>query len=159
AARARPRPRAAPPVRQRSPALTCPEHLRMGALSGDGSRFDELLQIFPRLGERLGQRGGSLSGGEQQILAIARALMGDPKLLLLDEPTEGIQPSIVDEILEQLLGINARFGVTMILVEQNVDFASAFAQRAYTMLKGEITEELRPEALYEPPVTADSLGV
>src|SRR5206468_1743741 len=150
-----------PQGREIFPALTVRENLRMGALSGVGSRFDELLQIFPRLGERLGQRGGSLSrdgedllltpreataalgkrlgqrggslsGGEQQILAIARALMGDPKLLLLDEPTEGIQPSIVDEILEQLLGINARFGVTMILVEQNVDFASAFAQRAYT---------------------------
>src|SRR2546427_583274 len=140
-------------------SLTVRENLRMGALSGDGSRFAELLQIFPRLGERLGQRGGSLSGGEQQILAIARALMGDPKLLLLDEPTEGIQPSIVDEILEQLLGINARFGVTMILVEQNVDFACAFAQRAYTMLKGQITEELRPEALYDPRVIADYLGV
>ena len=148
-----------PQGREIFPALTVRENLRMGALSGDGSRFDELLQIFPRLGERLGQRGGSLSGGEQQILAIARALMGDPKLLLLDEPTEGIQPSIVDEILEQLLGINARFGVTMILVEQNVDFASAFAQRAYTMLKGEITEELRPEALYDPRVIADYLGV
>src|SRR5216117_348363 len=148
-----------PQGREIFPALTVRENLRMGALSGDGSRFDELLQIFPRLGERLGQRGGSLSGGEQQILAIARALMGDPKLLLLDEPTEGIQPSIVDEILEQLLGINARFGVTMILVEQNVDFASAFAQRAYAMLKGEITEELRPEALYDPRVIADYLGV
>ena len=148
-----------PQGREIFPTLTVRENLRMGALSGDGSRFDELLQIFPRLGERLAQCGGSLSGGEQQILAIARALMGDPKLLLLDEPTEGVQPSIVDEILEQLLGINARFGVTMILVEQNVDFASAFAQRAYTMLKGEITEELRPEALYDPRVIADYLGV
>src|SRR2546427_784858 len=148
-----------PQGREIFPTLTVRENLRMGALSGDGSRFDELLQIFPRLGERLAQRGGSLSGGEQQILAIARALMGDPKLLLLDEPTEGIQPSIVDEILEQLLGINARFGVTMILVEQNVDFACAFAQRAYTMLKGQITEELRPEALYDPRVIADYLGV
>src|SRR6059036_1097220 len=148
-----------PQGREIFPSLTVRENLRIGALSGDGSRFDELLQIFPRLGERLAQRGGSLSGGEQQILAIARALMGDPKLLLLDEPTEGVQPSIVDEILEQLLGINARFGVTMILVEQNVDFASAFAQRAYTMLKGQITEELRPEALYDPRVIADYLGV
>jgi len=135
-----------PQGREIFPTLTVRENLRMGALSGDGSRFDELLQIFPRLGERLAQRGGSLSGGEQQILAI-------------DEPTEGVQPSIVDEILEQLLGINARFGVTMILVEQNVDFASAFAQRAYTMLKGQITEELRPEALYDPRVIADYLGV
>src|SRR5205809_123363 len=148
-----------PQGREIFPTLTVRENLRMGALSGDGSRFDELLQIFPRLGERLAQRGGSLSGGEQQILAIARALMGDPKLLLLDEPTEGIQPSIVDEILEQLLGINARFGVTMILVEQNLDFACAFAGRAYTMLKGQITEELRPEALYDPRVIAEYLGV
>ena len=149
-----------PQGREIFPGLTVRENLRMGALwGGDESRFEELLRIFPRLGERLGQRGGSLSGGEQQILAIARALMGDPKLLLLDEPTEGIQPSIVDEILEQLLGINARFGVTMILVEQNLDFACAFAGRAYTMLKGQITEELRPEALYDPRVIAEYLGV
>src|SRR5437016_13793963 len=97
-----------PQGREIFPALTVRENLRMGALSGDGSRFDELLQIFPRLGERLGQRGGRLSGGEDQILAIARALMGHPKLLLLDDPTEGIQPSNVDEILEQLLAINTR---------------------------------------------------
>jgi branched-chain amino acid transport system ATP-binding protein len=148
-----------PQGREIFPALTVRENLRMGALAGTGSRFDELLQIFPRLSERLGQRGGSLSGGEQQILAIARALMGDPQLLLLDEPTEGVQPSIVDEILEQLLGINARFGVTMILVEQNLEFASAFAQRAYTMLKGQITEELTPEGLYDPRVIAEYLGV
>src|SRR5439155_26302739 len=89
-----------PQGREIFPGLTVRENLRMGALwGGDESRFEELLGIFPRLGERLGQRGGSLSGGEEQILAIARALMGDQKLLLLDEPTEGIQPSIVDEIL------------------------------------------------------------
>src|SRR2546427_9953121 len=108
-----------PQGREIFPALTVRENLRMGALSGDGSRFAELLQIFPRLGERLGQRGGSLSGGEQHILAIGRGLMGDPKLLLLDDPPEGSQPSIVDEILEQLLGVDARFGWAMILVGEH----------------------------------------
>jgi len=150
-----------PQGREIFPGLTVRENLKMGAVGGGGppSRFDELLEIFPRLGERLEQRGGSLSGGEQQILAIARALMGDPKLLLLDEPTEGIQPSIVDEILNQLLGINTRLGVTMILVEQNLEFACEFAQRAYTMLKGQITEELEPESLNDPRIIAEYLGV
>src|SRR3989442_9380712 len=149
-----------PQGREIFPGLTVRENLRMGALwGGDGSRFEELLRIFPRLGERLGQRGGDLSGGEQQILPTAPALIGDPKLLRLDEPTDGVQPPTVDESLEQLLGINARFGGTMILVERNVDLPCAFAQRAYTMLKGQITEELRPEALYDPRVIADYLGV
>jgi branched-chain amino acid transport system ATP-binding protein len=144
------------------PALTVRENLRMGGLGASGgraARLAELLERFPRLRERLGQRAGSLSGGEQQILAIARALMGDPEVLLLDEPTEGIQPSIVDEILEQLLAINHRLGVTMLLVEQNLDFAREFAQRAYTMLKGRITEELAPDGLEDPRVVAEYLGV
>ena len=95
----------------------------------------------------------------RQILAIARTLIGGPKVLLLDEPTEGIQPSIVDEILSQLIGINTRLGVTMILVEQNLDFAREFAHRAYTMLKGQITEELGPDGLSDPRVIAEYLGV
>ncbi len=149
-----------PQGREVFPALTVRENLAMGGVArGRSGRMEELLEIFPRLGERLAQRGGSLSGGEQQILAIARALMGEPTLLLLDEPTEGIQPSIVDEILHRLVGINARLGVTMILVEQNLDFAREFAQRAYTMLKGQITEELSPDGLNDPRVIAEYLGV
>jgi ABC-type branched-subunit amino acid transport system ATPase component len=149
-----------PQGREIFPALTVRENLAMGGVArGRSGRMEELLEIFPRLGERLAQRGGSLSGGEQQILAIARALMGEPTLLLLDEPTEGIQPSIVDEILHRLVGINARLGVTMILVEQNLDFAREFAQRAYTMLKGQITEELSPDSLNDPRVIAEYLGV
>jgi urea transport system ATP-binding protein len=150
-----------PQGREIFPGLTVRENLVMGALArpGPSSRLAELLEIFPRLGERLGQRGGSLSGGEQQILAIARTLMGAPTVLLLDEPTEGIQPSIVDEILSQLVGVNARLGVTMILVEQNLDFAREFAHRAYTMLKGQITEELQPDGLNDPRVIAEYLGV
>ncbi len=150
-----------PQGREIFPGLTVRENLMMGAIArrGPSSRVAELLELFPRLGERLGQRGGSLSGGEQQILAIARTLASSQKVLLLDEPTEGIQPSIVDEILSQLIGINTRLGVTMILVEQNLDFAREFAHRAYTMLKGQITEELRPEDLNDPRVIAEYLGV
>ncbi len=149
-----------PQGREIFPALTVRENLAMGGVArGRSGRMEELLEIFPRLGERLAQRGGNLSGGEQQILAIARALMGEPTLLLLDEPTEGIQPSIVDEILDRLVGINTRLGVTMILVEQNLDFAREFAQRAYTMLKGQITEELSPDGLDDPRVIAEYLGV
>jgi len=149
-----------PQGREIFPALTVRENLEMGAVGrGRSARMEELIEIFPRLGERLRQRGRSLSGGEQQILAIARALMSAPKLLLLDEPTEGIQPSIVDEILTQLLAVNARRGVAMILVEQNLDFASEFAQRAYTMLKGQITEELPADGLNDPRVIAEYLGV
>jgi len=149
-----------PQGREIFPALTVRENLEMGAVGrGRSARMEELIEIFPRLGERLRQRGRSLSGGEQQILAIARALMGEPRLLLLDEPTEGIQPSIVDEILTQLLAVNARRGVAMILVEQNLDFASEFAQRAYTMLKGQITEELPADGLNDPRVIAEYLGV
>jgi len=150
-----------PQGREIFPGLTVRENLTMGAIGRPraSSRVAELLEVFPRLGERLDQRGGSLSGGEQQILAIARTLVGDPKVLLLDEPTEGIQPSIVDEILSQLIGINTRLGVTMILVEQNLDFAREFAHRAYTMLKGQITEELGPDGLSDPRVIAEYLGV
>jgi len=149
-----------PQGREIFPALTVRENLEMGAVGrGRSARMEELIEIFPRLGERLRQRGRSLSGGEQQILAIARALMGEPRLLLLDEPTEGIQPSIVDEILTQLLAVNARRGMAMILVEQNLDFASEFAQRAYTMLKGQITEELPADGLNDPRVIAEYLGV
>jgi branched-chain amino acid transport system ATP-binding protein len=150
-----------PQGREIFPALTVRENLAVGAVASGApaGRLDEVLELFPRLGERLGQRGGSLSGGEQQQLAIGRALMSRPRLLLLDEPTEGIQPSIVDEILDRLRDLNARRGVTMVLVEQNLDFARGLASRAFAMLKGQITEELEPAMLGDPRVIEEYLGV
>jgi branched-chain amino acid transport system ATP-binding protein len=150
-----------PQGREIFPALTVRENLAVGAVASGSpaGRLDEVLELFPRLGERLGQRGGSLSGGEQQQLAIGRTLMSRPRLLLLDEPTEGIQPSIVDEILDRLRDLNARRGVTMVLVEQNLDFARGLASRAFAMIKGQITEELEPAMLGDPRVIEEYLGV
>ena len=97
--------------------------------------------IFPRLKERLHQRGGTLSGGEQQMLAIARALMSRPKLLLLDEPSLGLAPLIVKQIFNVIADLNAREGLTVFLVEQNAFHALRLAHRAYVMVNGAITLE------------------
>jgi ABC-type branched-subunit amino acid transport system ATPase component len=91
--------------------------------------------------------GSALSGGEQQILALARCLCGRPKLLLLDEPTEGIQPSIVDEILEILIGLHRHQGLAIIVVEQSLDFIRSISERTLLIEKGVITSEVLPEAL------------
>ncbi|WP_333793984.1 ABC transporter ATP-binding protein [Hyphomicrobium sp.] len=122
--------------------MTVLENLQMGA-AVDGSRhFDEDLervtQLFPRLKERLAQRGGTLSGGEQQMLAIARALMSRPKLLMLDEPSLGLAPLIVKQIFATLAELN-RQGMTIFLVEQNAFHALKLADRAYVMVNGVIT--------------------
>lgn len=118
------------------------ENLQMGATVDGGAHFEEDLervtQLFPRLKERLTQRGGTLSGGEQQMLAIARALMSRPKLLMLDEPSLGIAPLIVKQIFETLAELN-RQGMTIFLVEQNAFHALKLAHRAYVMVNGEIT--------------------
>ena len=123
--------------------LTVAENLDMGAYTrvdkpGVRADLDRAYGLFPRLAERRGQLGGTLSGGEQQMLAIARALMGRPRLLLLDEPSMGLAPLMVQKIYETIAAI-AREGVTLLLVEQNANLALHVSQRAYVMESGAIT--------------------
>ena len=122
--------------------LTVRENLEMGAYHrGDGEVGEDLKKVFalmPRLHERRGQTGGTLSGGEQQMLAIGRALMSRPKLLLLDEPSMGLAPLMVQKVFETIQAV-AREGVTILLVEQNAKLALALAGRAYVMESGRIT--------------------
>jgi branched-chain amino acid transport system ATP-binding protein len=119
------------------------ENLQMGASHGDPRQFaadlERVLALFPRLGERLEQRGGTLSGGEQQMLAIGRALMSRPRLLLLDEPSLGLAPLVVRQIFEIIAAINREQGVTVFLVEQNAYHALKLAHRAHVMVNGRIT--------------------
>jgi ABC-type branched-subunit amino acid transport system ATPase component len=112
---------------------------------------------FPRLDALLDRAGGALSGGEQQILALARALCGRPKLLLLDEPTEGIQPSIVDEILDILRELHRLEKLTIIVVEQSLDFIAGLSQRVLLLHKGVITREVSAENL-SADALIDQLG-
>ena len=131
------------------PHLTVDENLRLGAaasskLKGNESIPSHIFELFPVL-SRVGQRrGGVLSGGEQQQLAIARAMVSQPKLLILDEPTEGIQPSIVQQIEESLREIRTRLKVAILLVEQYLDFAWSIADRFYVMRRGQIVLEGNP---------------
>lgn len=123
--------------------MTVMENLQMGAQLVDDKHFEDDLKrvfgLFPRLKERAGQRGGTLSGGEQQMLAIARALMSRPKLLLLDEPSLGLAPLIVKQIFEIIKELNSNEGLTVFLVEQNAFHALKLAHRGYVMVNGNIT--------------------
>ena len=122
--------------------MTVLENLQMGAITAETSEFaadlDRVLALFPRLQQRLSQRGGTLSGGEQQMLAIARALVLRPRLLLLDEPSFGLAPLIVAEIFVILRRIRAEEGVSILLVEQNASIALDFADQAYLLETGRI---------------------
>ena len=127
------------------------DNLRLGAMALNGraalaERFDHVYALFPRLAQRAGQRAGAMSGGEQQMLAIGRALMSRPKMLLLDEPFLGLAPKIIDEILAAL-ALLRRDGLTLLLVEQKLPIALKATTRAYVMLKGAIVLEEGCEAL------------
>jgi branched-chain amino acid transport system ATP-binding protein len=137
-----------PQDRRMFPEMTVEENLRMGLGKApfDPDRMERLFERFPRVGERLDQRAGTLSGGEQQMVAMARALMRDPQLLLLDEPTEGLMPSLIPEIAEITQAIAAA-GYTIVIVEQNVDLVLDIADRIYLLQNGRIHETVTPEAL------------
>jgi branched-chain amino acid transport system ATP-binding protein len=122
--------------------MTVMENLQMGAVACDGNTaadLERVLALFPRLAERLNQRGGTLSGGEQQMLAIARALMGRPRLLLLDEPSLGLAPLIARQIFDIIRVLNERDGLSVLLVEQNAYHALRLAHRGYVIVNGAIT--------------------
>ena len=144
------------------PNLTVQENLQIGAdldpVKNSGM-MDEVLDEFPILRERFRQRGGTLSGGQQQMLAIARALVGNPRLLLLDEPSEGIQPNIVHEMEEKIAALNRRHNLSMILVEQNIEFAAALAKRVYVMDKGLIATEISPDKIMDENIVRNFLAV
>ncbi|WP_312869928.1 ABC transporter ATP-binding protein [Jiella pacifica] len=132
-----------PEGRRIFPRMTVIENLQMGAILEDEANFEDDLRkvftLFPRLKERRGQRGGTLSGGEQQMLAIGRALMSRPKLLLLDEPSLGLAPLVVKQIFEAIRELNTNEGLTVFLVEQNAFHALRLAHRGYVMVNGSIT--------------------
>ncbi|PHS19284.1 MAG: ABC transporter ATP-binding protein [Blastopirellula sp.] len=134
-----------PQGRQIFPNLSVWENLKFAALSSgdrDDRKLEEILEFFPRLKDLLTRQGGVLSGGEQQLLALARCLATDPNLILLDEPTEGIQPSIIEEIAETLGDIRRTRGVAFVLVEQNLEFIGQLSERILIMQKGRIIREL-----------------
>ncbi len=132
-----------PEGRRIFPRMTVLENLQMGAAIDGLAHFEEDLErvttLFPRLKERISQRGGTLSGGEQQMLAIARALMSRPRLLMLDEPSLGLAPLIVKQIFDAIRDLNRRDGLTVFLVEQNAFHALRLAHRGYVMVNGRVT--------------------
>ncbi len=154
----------APEGRRLFPQMTVIENLKMGAYRRRASAeirrmLNEVEELFPTLAERRGQLAGTLSGGEQQMLAIGRALMAEPRLLLLDEPSFGLAPKIVREIGDIVRSINRERGVSVLLVEQNARMALAIASRAYVMETGRVALSGPSATLAESPhVKAAYLG-
>jgi branched-chain amino acid transport system ATP-binding protein len=142
--------------RQLFPEMSVREHLELGAMAtpeswaGRNTMLDRVVALFPRVGERLEQRAGTMSGGEQQQVAIARALMARPKLLLVDEPSAGLSPVLVQQVFRALREIHSA-GTTILLVEQNVPLSLRLAQRAYVIELGRVTLEGTGEQLLADP--------
>ncbi|MDR5804744.1 ATP-binding cassette domain-containing protein [Caballeronia sp. LZ001] len=142
--------------------LTSYENLRLGAYkTGENaaSAIDDTLKYFPRLERLMDRQGGSLSGGEQQLLALARALIGNPTILLLDEPTEGIQPSIIEEIAETLVALRSERGLAIVLVEQNLDFIAAVSEKVLVIRRGQFVGEIPREHLTDLDIVSQYAGV
>jgi urea ABC transporter ATP-binding protein UrtE len=138
------------------PGLTVRDNLRFAAVAvGRSDDLAAILAEFPRLATLLGRPGGALSGGEQQLLAIARALIQEPKIVLLDEPTEGIQPSIIEEIVDLLKLLRLRRGLTILLVEQNIDFIKALSDRVLLIQKGAIVREFATQEISDAAAMGD----
>ena len=143
------------------PNLTVYDNIRMGIAAHDTDEDDAIRRIlldFPRLERLLEREGGALSGGEQQLLAIARALISEPELILLDEPTEGIQPSIIDEIIDLLKDLNRKRGLTIVLVEQNLDFITELSDRVLLLQKGTIAGEMSGTEAADPALVEEFTG-
>ncbi len=139
------------------PSLTIAENLEMGGIvnpSASAGRAEEMCVLFPRLGERTGQRAGTLSGGERQMLAMARALMSDPAVLLLDEPSAGLAPAAVGEVFDTVSRINEE-GVTIVMIEQNARRALALADRGYVLESGKNRFDGPGESLLSDPKVAE----
>ena len=151
-----------PQAREIFPDLTVEQNLRMGESVNEASDtllYDEVFEYFPILEERKDQKGGTMSGGQQQMLAIARALVANPDLLLLDEPSEGIQPSIVEQISEDMRAINEELGTTILFVEQNLKVIRDMADRCYAMERGTLVDQLDGDELSDEDALAEYLAV
>jgi len=149
-----------PQGREIFPDLTVHENLKMGMThQRDPGAIDELLQYFPALKPLLDRPGKGLSGGQQQLLALARCLAGKPRLMMLDEPTEGIQPSIIDEIADLLIMLKRQLGLTILLVEQDLHFISTVADTVAIIQKGRIVAQIAPGELANRDVVNRYLGI
>jgi branched-chain amino acid transport system ATP-binding protein len=145
-----------PEARRVFPQLTVDENLLTGAYTrrdraGVAEDVERMRTHFPRLAERRKQEAGTLSGGEQQMLAFARALMSRPRLICMDEPTMGLSPKLVDQVLDEIVRINAELGVAVLLVEQQAELALSIASRGYVLATGEIVLQGAADALLDDP--------
>lgn len=144
------------------PRLTVREHLTMGRIAGGRNKpdhTDEVIEYFPVLGERENQLAGTLSGGEQQMLAIGTGLMTDPSLILLDEPSDGVMPKLVDEIAERLAEINRRNATSIVIVEQNVPMVFGLADQCIVLANGEVVASGTADELEGSEVLTRSLAL
>jgi urea transport system ATP-binding protein len=142
--------------------MTVQENLQVGEMIGSRTErklYDMVYEFFPVLAERRHQRAGTMSGGQQQQLSIGRAMIGNPDLLLLDEPSEGIQPSIVMDIVRVIRRVNRELGTTVLFVEQNLDVILSLSQRCYVMDKGRITAERQAHELEDREVAKRDLQI
>jgi branched-chain amino acid transport system ATP-binding protein len=150
-----------PQGREIFPHMSVLDNLRMGTFVNARGKpdFELVYGCFPFLRERRSQRGGTLSGGQQEMLAIARALVNGPELLLLDEPSDGVQPSIVEEIGDTVVNLNAARGLTVLIVEQNIDLVQKVASRAYVLDKGRVVRALSQGELKHTERLAEVLAI